>query len=68
MGMCLSHSATLKAVDTMGENHDQEVFHWAQELESAIPQTGLEVCLTHCTRILRNRGDAPMRSYQQHVR
>ncbi len=47
LGICLSHGTTLKTVDGMGQNHDQEVKKWAQELELSIPETGLEVCV--CT-------------------
>ena len=36
LGICLSHKATLKAVDEIGRDHDQPVLDWANKLTTEL--------------------------------
>ena len=36
MGLCLSHSRTLKLVDKLGEGFDKKVLQWKSEAEASM--------------------------------
>ncbi len=46
LGVCLSHRATLKTVDQMGSQHDQQVMTWAHNLTERSLTFGLRYAHT----------------------
>ena len=44
LGICLSHMATLTAVDQIGRDHDKPVLDWVHKLSTDISSTEVSCC------------------------